>query len=177
MSEKYNSEVLNVIHSRKSVRHFTGDIVKKTELRLLVRAAMSAPSSKNNQPWEFILTNDRLILDKLGDGLPYAKMLYKAGGAIIVCAVPEKATEKKIEYAIIDVSAACENILLAAEAIGLGAVWTAVYPQDDRMKFTSETLNIPANVIPFAVIPVGYPSGVDLPKDKFNPKVIHTDKW
>ena len=170
-------DALTIIHSRKSVRNFTGQDVSKELLDKIVRAGMAAPTAVNKQPWSFVVVTDRKTLDSLKDGLPHAKMLDKAGAAIIVCAIPEKAFEKKVEYAVIDSTCASENILLAAEALGLGAVWTAAYPYQDRMGFVRKTLNIPDDVIPLNVIPIGYPTGVDKPKDKFKPENIHWEKW
>ena len=170
-------DALTIIHSRKSVRNFTGQDVSKELLDKIVRAGMAAPTAVNKQPWSFVVVTDRKTLDSLRDGLPHAKMLDKAGAAIIVCAIPEKAFEKKVEYAVIDSTCASENILLAAEALGLGAVWTAAYPYQDRMGFVRKTLNIPDDVIPLNVIPIGYPTGVDKPKDKFKPENIHWEKW
>lgn len=168
---------LTVIHSRKSVRHFTGQEVGKDLLDKLLRAGMAAPTAVNKQPWSFVVVTDRKVLDALKDGLPFAKMLAKAGAAIIVCALPEKAYSHKLEYAIIDSSCASQNILLAAEALGLGAVWTAAYPDEDRMGVVRKTLHIPDNVIPLNVIPIGYPTGEDKPKDKFKAENIHWEKW
>jgi nitroreductase len=170
-------DTLTVIHSRKSVRNFTGQAVGKEDLDKILRAGMAAPTAVGRQPWAFVVVTDRKILDMLKDGLPYAKMLGKAGAAIIVCAMPEKAYEKKVEFAVIDSACAGENILLAAEAIGLGAVWTAAYPYKDRMDVVRKALYIPDDVIPLNVIPVGHPTGVDKPKNKYNPENIHLEKW
>jgi nitroreductase len=170
-------DALSVIHSRKSVRSFTGEPVGRETLDRLLRAGMAAPTAVNRQPWAFIAVTNRKTLDSLAAGLPYAKMLQKAGAAIIVCALPDKAYEKKAEFAIIDSSCASQNILLAAEALGLGAVWTAAYPEKERMDFVRKMLNIPQDVIPLNVIPIGYPTGVDKPKDKYNPDNIHWEKW
>ena len=104
-------------------------------------------------------------------------MLFKAGAAIIVCGVPAKAHKQMEEYAVIDSSLASQNILLAAEAIGLGALWTAAYPYPDRMKSVKAILNIPENIIPLNVIPVGHPTGEDKPKEKFNSGKIHKEQW
>jgi nitroreductase len=138
---------------------------------------MAAPSAVNCQPWEFIIVTDRKTLDKLGDVLPYAKMIFKAGAAIIVCGVPAKAHKQMEEYAVIDSTLASQNILLAAEAIGLGALWTAAYPYPDRMKSVSSILKIPLDVIPLNVIPLGHPTGEDKPKEKFNSRKIHREMW
>jgi nitroreductase len=104
-------------------------------------------------------------------------MIFKAGAAIIVCGVPARAHEQMVEYAVIDSALASQNILLAAEAIGLGAIWTAAYPYPDRMKSVKTILNIPENIIPLNVIPIGHPTGEDTPKEKFNPEKIHQGSW
>jgi nitroreductase len=170
-------DAISNIHNRKSVRNFTGESVSRDALDTILRAGMAAPTAVNRQPWSFIVITDRKILDELAKGLPYAKMLDKAGAAIIVCAIPDKAYEGKTEFAIIDCSCASENILLAAEALGLGAVWTAAYPDKERMDFVRKTLNIPQNIIPLNVIPVGHPTGTDKPKDKYRQENIHWEKW
>ena len=171
------SDALSVIHNRKSVRSFTGQRVSKDALDKIIRAGMAAPTAVNKQPWAFVVVTDRKILDTLAAGLPYAKMLDKAGAAIIVCAMPEKAYEKSLELAVIDSTCASENILLAAEALGLGAVWTAAYPYKDRMDTARKALNMPQDIIPLNVIPVGHPTGTDKPKDKYKPENIHWEKW
>ena len=170
-------DALTVIHSRKSVRSFTGEPVTREALEKVIRAGMAAPTAVNFQPWAFVAVTDRAKLEALRDGLPYAKMLDKAGAAIIVCAIPEKAFGQSRDYAIIDATCAGENILLAVEATGLGAVWTAGYPDEDRMELIRKILGIPAGVIPLNVIPVGHPTGEDKPKDKFKAENIHWDQW
>ncbi len=170
-------DAITVIHSRKSVRNYTGQHVDKEQLEIIVRAGMAAPTAVGRQPWSFIAITDRATINILQQGLPYAKMLGKAGAAIVVCAIPEKAAGQIVEYAIIDSACASENILLAAEALGLGAVWTAAYPDNERMDFVRKTLNIPDSVIPLNVIPIGYPTGEDKTKDKFKPENIHWEKW
>jgi nitroreductase len=175
--EEKMSDALSVIHNRKSVRSFTGQSVSKDMLDKIIRAGMAAPTAVNRQPWAFVVVTDRKTLDTLAARLPYAKMLDKAGAAIIVCAIPEKAHDKRIEFAVIDSTCASENILLAAEALGLGAVWTAAYPYKDRMDVARKALNIPQDIIPLNVIPVGHPTGTDKPKDKYKPENIHWEKW
>jgi nitroreductase len=175
--EEKMSDALSVIHTRKSVRSFTGQSISKDALDKIIRAGMSAPTAVNKQPWAFVIVTDRKTLDALAAGLPYAKMLDKAGAAIIVCAIPEKAHDQRMEFAVIDSTCASENILLAAEALGLGAVWTAAYPYKDRMDVVRKALNIPQEIIPLNVIPVGHPTGLDKPKDKYKIENIHWEKW
>lgn len=172
------NDAIDVIMSRKSVRNFKKDTVSHEDLTTILKAAMAAPTAVNKQPWSFIVVTDREILDKLADTLPYAKMLFQAPSAIIVCAHPDWASQpNSTEYAIIDCSLASMNILLAAEALGLGAVWTAAYPRKDRIEPVRSICNIPDNVIPLNVIPIGYPTGEDKPKDKFKEDRIHWNKF
>jgi len=177
VTEPVVQDALTVIHNRKSVRNFTGQKVSKDTLDILMKAGMAAPSARNKQPWAFVAISERAVLDSLAVGLPYAQMLLKAGGAIVVCAIPEQANDGKEEYAVIDCSCVSQNILLAAEAIGLGAVWTAVYPNDERESHVRKVLNIPDNIIPLNLIPVGYPTGEDQPKVKYKKENIKWEKW
>lgn len=173
-SRKYANEALEVIHNRKSVRHFTDQPVSKKQLETLLRAGMAAPTAVNRQPWAFYVVTERETLDALGEQLPYAKMLFQAQAAIVVCGDMEKAGNLKDKgYWVQDCSAASENILLAAESIGLGAVWTAAYPYDDRTKAVISELNLPEKHVPLNVIPIGYPTGEDQPKDKWKPENIN----
>ncbi len=169
---------LEVIHSRKSVRHFTGEVVGSAELETIVRAGMAAPSARNLQPWAFVVVTGRSLLDSLGEALPYAKMLNKAGAAIVVCGDMNKAaTNTKTDYWVQDCSAATQNILLAVEALGLGAVWTAAFPYDERINPVRRVLNLPDNLIPLNVIPIGHPTGEDQPKDKWKPENLHWNNF
>jgi nitroreductase len=170
-------DTLSVIHSRKSVKLFTGAAVSIESLDKIVRAGMAAPTAVNKQPWSFVVVTDRKKMDELAAGLPNARGIQKAGAVIIVCTEPEKANLQSKDFAIIDASLASENILLATEAMGLGGHWTASYPYEDKMKHVRAVLGIPANVIPLNVILVGVPTGEDKPKDKYRKDKIHIGKW
>jgi nitroreductase len=170
--------VLENIFNRKSVRTFTGEPIDKDNLLVLLKAAMAAPSARNRQPWAFVAITERKILDSLGEGLPYTKMLFKAGAAVIVCGdttidLQQGATDLWYQ----DAAAATENILLATEAMNLGAVWSALYPYPERENHVRKILNLPTPVIPFAIIPIGHPAGKEQPKDKFREEKIHWESW
>jgi nitroreductase len=167
--------VLSVICERKSVRSFKdGDkVIPKETLDAIIKAAFAAPSAVNLQPWHFVIIDKRTILDTLGDGLPYAKMLCSASAAIVVCAD----TQISELYWVVDCAAATQNILLSVEAFGLGAVWTAVYPQKERVSFVKNLLNLPENIIPLNVIPIGYPKGTNKAKDKYKAQKVHINGW
>ncbi|MGD0275761.1 MAG: nitroreductase family protein [Syntrophales bacterium] len=170
-------DTFSVIHSRKSVRNYTDASVSKADLEKIIRAGMAAPTAVNMQPWSFLVVTERKRLDTLAEGLPNAKMLFKAGAAIIVCTEADKAYNKNKDFAVIDASLAGENILLAVEALGLGGIWTAAYPHADRMNHVRSALDIPKDVIPLNVIPIGIPSGADKPKDKYKKDKVHWERW
>lgn len=166
------------ILTRVSVRDFTDEGVGDGEVTALLRAAMASPSGVNRQPWEFIVVDDRGLLSQLADALPYAKMAAHAPLAIIVCGNKERflpgADEILWEQ---DCSAASENILLAAHALGLGGVWTCLYPHDDRIDAARRILNIPADLIPFNLIPIGHPASEHTPFDKWHPERVHFNRF
>ncbi len=171
-------DALTVIHSRKSVREYTGEPVTKDQLIVLLKAGMAAPTALDKRPWVFVVITDKDMLSKLAEGLPYSRMIVQAGSAIVVCGDLNKIMEGEAkEFWVQDCSAASENILLAAEAIGLGAVWTGAYPITKNVEFVQKTLSIPENVIPLNVIAVGNPVGVEKPKDKFDTANIHWERW
>ena len=175
---KMDNETTKTIFNRKSVRNYVEAQISPETLEFLVKAGMAAPSAIDRRPWEFIIINDKAVVKKLNDALPSAKMAEKAGYAIVVAGNIEKqAGGKDSTFWIMDCSAAAQNILLAAESLGLGAVWTAVYPNPDRMKPVIETLGLPSNIVPLAFIPVGKPAGSDKPKDKFDKEKIHWNHW
>lgn len=177
MTEK-TSIILENIFSRRSVRNFTGEAVTKSCLLALLKAGIAAPSARNRQPVVFVAVTGRSTLDALGDGLPYTKMLYKAGACIVVCGdstVPLQEGATDLWYQ--DAAAATENILLAAEGMGLGAVWSALYPYPGREGHVRTILGLPEHVQPFSIVPVGHPTGEDQPKDKFRAEKIHWEKW
>lgn len=167
------------ILTRTSVRTYEADhTITPDTVEMLLRAAMSAPTARNSQPWEFVVLDTRESLDSLAEALPYAKMLRQAPLAIVTCGNMERALDGEGRgFWIQDVSAATENLLLAAHALGLGAVWTGVFPSTDRTAAVQQRLGLPPTVIPLAVVPVGYPAGENVPKDKWHPERIHTNRW
>ncbi len=170
------NQTLKTIHSRKSVRLYSERSVTKEQLLELVKAGMAAPSGMDIRPWEFIILTERLVMDTLAQKLPYAKMLTQVNAAIVVCGNNDKQNGGS-SYWYLDCSAATQNILLAAESMGLGAVWTAAYPYEERMNPIKNILKLPENIQPLCVIPIGYPKQEGSPKNKFNAKKIHYNEF
>lgn len=177
-SEQKNQEsqpvdALRAIAQRTSVRKYVqGKAVEQEKVDKILRAAMAAPSGMDRRPWEFVVVNDRALLDSLAASLSNAKMLATAPMAIVVAADTTKS-----EYWYLNCSAAAQNILLSAKALGLGTVWTAAYPYQDRMGIVKKYLQLPEQISPLCVIPVGYPDGSFTPKDKWDETRVHYNKW
>ena len=173
MEKQYaQNPVIENLLTRRSIRSYTDQDVEPEKIEAILEAGMAAPSGKNGQPWDFIVLTRREILDEMAERLPYAKMLREARVAIAVCA-----DRTKSPYWYVDCSAAAENILLAAHALGLGAVWTATYPYRDRMDVVKELCGLPGSYDSLCVIPVGYPAREARPKDNFDAGKIHHEVY
>ncbi len=172
------NQAINNILTRVSVREFTGEKISEAQIDTLLRAAMSAPSAINKQPWAFIVVDDEAIIAQLGEALPYSRCSNHPAVAIIPCGDLSKAISGEMaDFWINDVSAATENLLLAAHAMGLGAVWTGLHPDMNRAKLVQEMLGLPEHIIPLCVVPVGVPAEHPDIKDKYKSENIHYNGW
>ena len=167
---------MDVIMTRTSIRQYTDQTVSADTIETLLRAGMAAPTAVNKQPWHFVVVTDKAKLKELSGGR--GRMLEQCAVAIVVCGDMEKAMPGKAqEYWIQDCSAATENILLAAHALGLGAVWTGCYPMDDRVAEVSKVLKLPETIVPLCVIAIGHPAEQPTPKDKWKPENVSYDEF
>jgi len=167
---------MNIILQRRSIRKYTNQEISDVNLKMIFQAAMNAPSAGNEQPWEFILIKDKEILGKIAAALPYGRMLASSPVAITVCGNLKRQIYGK-DYWIMDCSAATENILLSATELGIGSVWLAVYPENERQEFMKKILFIPDYIIPLAIVALGYPDEKKKPRDRFCEDRIHINKW
>ncbi len=173
--EREIDDVLTVIHNRKSVRHYLDKPVSKDDLLIIMKAGMAAPTAADKRPWAFVTVTDRALLDSLSHSSPTSKMVKDAGAAIIVCGDTRKALNSNVWTQ--DCSAATQNILLAAEGIGLGAVWCGIYPEYFKHNHIRCLLGIPMEVVPLSLISIGWPTGEEKAKDKYDPSNIHWNAW
>ncbi len=168
-------DALQAILTRRSVRAFTAQPVSPERITQLLEAAMQAPSACNQQPWQFIVITDRKTLDELPAIHPHAEMSRQAALAIIVCG--DLSLETCKGYWAQDCSAATQNLLLAAHALGLGAVWTGIYPVEDRVAAFRKRFGLPDHVIPLCLVPIGYPAEPVEPVSRYKPERIHANGW
>jgi len=168
-------DAMDAILSRRSIRKYTTEPVLEEVLNELLEAAMSAPSANNERPWHFVIINDRRVLDEIPKYHPYSLMLHEASWAIAVCGDLNLGIGKG--FWIQDCSAATENILIAANAKGLGAVWLGVYPREERVIAIQRLLGLPSQVIPLCIISIGSPGEKKPPENRFDPSRIHHNHW
>ncbi|MCQ2310950.1 MAG: nitroreductase family protein [Paludibacteraceae bacterium] len=169
--------VIENIRTRVSVRQFTGEKISDEQIQTLLQCAMSAPSALNHQPWAFIVITEDSLLAQLGQAFPYSRCDQHPACAIIPCGDLTKAIEGSEGFWINDVSAATENILLAAHAMGLGAVWTGLHPNMERATAAQQLLGLPEHIIPMCIVPVGVPAEQPEVKDKWKTDNIHYNRW
>jgi nitroreductase len=166
-------ELIDTIFSRRSIRRYTGEPVSEEDIRTILEAAMAAPSASNRKPWHFVVVSERETLTRLAEAHNYAKMLNEAPLCISVCG-DQSVSES---FWVQDCSAATENLLLAAAALGLGAVWCGVHPSQDRVKEISKILGIEAPVVPLNIIAIGHPAEEKEPRTQYDEDRVHREKW
>ena len=168
-------DAMDAILTRRSIRAYTTEPVSDQAVEQLLRAAMAAPSAGNQQPWQFVVIDDRATLDAIPKFHPYSAMLTQAPLAVVVCG--DVASAEMPEYWEQDCSAATENLLLAAHALGLGAVWLGVHPEADRVSATRELLGLPEGVLPLCVVSLGHPAEHKGPADRYEVSRMHRNRW
>lgn len=177
-SSSAEDAVLENIATRTSIRKYQDKPVEKEKIKKLLEAAMAAPSAMNKQPWHFIVVTDKNILASIAKANHNSEMAAHAPLAIVVCGDTDKSIPgRPAGYWVQDASAASENILLAAHAMGLGAVWTGTYPMPERVAPITKILGLPKNIIPLNTIVIGYPAENPQPKDKFKEENISYNSY
>ena len=183
-----NPAIANIL-ARKSVRAYSERPVTDAQIDALLRCAMAAPTGMNVQPWSFVVLRDTSRYDAVfGDN--FNMRIYRQASAVIVLCADTTVTRRPRGAAADaepvtmpnpiwrdDMGACTENLLLCAESMGLGAVWTACYPFKDRYESVKAELGLPAQVLPYSVVAVGWPAAPDPPKDKYRPERIHYGRW
>lgn len=168
-------DAIQALITRKSIRQYSSKEVPKDLIHSLLTVAMQAPSARNYQPWHFIVIRNRRILDEISRFHPYAAMLRQASCALAVCG--DQRIESSIEYNALNCAAATENILIAAHALNLGAVWLGIYPRQERIASLKRLLNIPEYITPITLISIGYPAEEKTVENRFKADRIHMDTW
>lgn len=168
-------DALEAILTRRSIRSYTGEPVSEADIETIVRAACAAPSAGNQQPWRFVVLTDRDQLEAAAETTPYGKMLRECAFGLVVCADTRDLKHPGMWQQ--DCSAATENALLAAHALGLGGVWLGFWPKMERVEPLKAALGIPEGVEPLAVLAFGHPAEAKPPADRYRPDLVHWNRW
>ncbi len=165
------NNILECIKARRSVRRFQNKAVGPDTMSCLLRAAMRAPSAHNQQPWEFIVVQNKELIESFPQYLPDYRACSTAPAAVLFCANSGRLTCPN--HWIQDLSASVSLFLLEAVHQKLGAVWMGVAPDWERMRYFSERLDVPPEFYPFALVAIGYPSTEnDTAVDRYKPERI-----
>lgn len=167
-------DAMQAILTRRSIRKYTSQAISDEMINELLKAAMSAPTA-GNQPWHFVVIRSREVLEAFTKFHPHAEMLKQASVAIAVVGDPTVETLKG--RWLLDCAAATENVLIAANALGLGACWVGVYPVEERIQGLKELLGMPEYVIPLSMVSLGYPAETKDPPARFKIERIHHERW
>jgi nitroreductase len=171
------NHALHFIFNRRSVRKYKNREIPAEIFKDLFEAAMAAPSAVAKDPWHFLLIRERETLDKIVKILPNGQMLSQAPAAVIVCGDINKTNLNEVSYMLQDLSAAVENILLAATALGLGSCWLGIHPRQDRLAGIRNLFSFPDNIIPMCGIALGWPAEKPEPRTRYNAERVHLEKW
>lgn len=172
--------VIDCIMTRTSIRSFTDRAVPDSLVTTILKAGMAAPTAVNKQPWALVVVDDRQLLDTIAGTFPSAKMAKDCAFAVVVCGDMNllfDGDNPEAGFWVQDCSAVTENMLLAAHALGLGAVWCGIYPDAERMSHMRHILNLPTNLKPLNVVPMGYPAVDASPKEKWDTAKVHRNSF
>jgi len=168
---------LDFIFRRRSVRKYLDKEIPAEMLNDLLEAGMAAPSARATDPWHFLVITERETLNRMTTALPHGKMLLAAPAAIVVCGDMNRALEGFESYMLQDVSAAVENILLAACALGLGSCWLGIHPRRNRMDSIRNIFSLPDHIIPVAGISLGWPDASPEARTRYREECVHRGSW
>lgn len=172
-------ETLKAMATRKSVRSFTSEGITFEDIKKILTAGMSGPSCMNRRMWSFVVIRNKELLGKMSvaNGL-YAAPLRGAALGILICGDLERALPDAPEYWVIDASIATQNMVLAAQDLGIGSVWLGCWPCEDRVQEVRELMKLPENIVPHSILALGYPQNPDNEeRDLYESDRVHFDEW
>lgn len=163
------------ILSRRSIRKYNNHKIDDSLIQVILRAAMYAPSASNCQPWHFIVSTSKDLFSKISEIHPHASFIKEASHVVLVCR--DESLEHGEGYSLLDCGAATQNILLAANTIGIASCWIGIYPRKERISKFKDLFGTPDHIHPFALISLGYTDVVSKFPERFKPERIHNEHW
>jgi nitroreductase len=167
-------ETIKAIMTRRSIRTWTAEPVTENERKIILEAAMNAPSAADARPWHFVTMDDPEVIGQFTE-LGGTEMLAESTFMVLICGDASKETYPGFWPQ--DCSCAAQNMQLAAHDIGIGCVWIAVYPLEERVETFRKVLGIPEAITPFGLLAMGVPNEVLPPEHRYDPERIHHNSW
>ena len=172
-------DAIQAIMTRVSTRQFTDQPIPEEVLHSILVAGMAGPSAVNARPWSFVVVRDKDLLNAMADGNgPAAAPLRRAALGVLVCGDLSRAYAAAPDYWVIDGTIACQNMILAAHALGIGSVWLGTWPQENKMAAQKELFRLPEGIVPHSIIAFGFPAGeTKVQPERFEEDRVHLEKW
>ncbi len=171
------NDKLQFLRGRRSIRTYALGDISEVAIRQMLEAAMAAPSAVGKDPWRFVVIRKRDTLNAMAAALPNGNMIATAPLGMVVCGELDAAHDRQLSYLLQDCSAAIENLLLSAHALGLGACWLGIHPRADRIQKIQDLLALPETILPIAGIAIGHPGELKEPRTRFNRDYVHWEQW
>lgn len=168
---------LDILFARRSIRKYTSDDIPDETVRDLLEAAMAAPSAVAKDPWHFVVVREQSTRAAIAEALPNGSMIADSPVGIVICGDISRAHDEQLSYLLQDCSAAIQNLLLAASALGLGACWLGVHPREERVEKLRSILNVPEPVMPISAIAIGWPNERKEPRTRYREDAVHYERW
>jgi nitroreductase len=163
-------DAIEALKTRRSVRVYEDRPVPREVIEEIVDVARLAPSANNIQPWEFIVVTEPGTRKQIADLTDYGKFIARSGACIVVFA-------NDVKHYLEDGSAATENILIAAHALGLATCWVAGYKKAYADPLRS-LLGVPDGYMLVALISLGYSDEKPRPHGKRElSDVLHWERF
>jgi nitroreductase len=168
-------ESLEALKTRRSIRKYKKRKIPDDVIKEIITCAMFSPSAFDYQPWHFLVVDKKDIFENILKAVTHAEMIKEASHAVIICG--DKKLEENEGLLIQDISAATENLLLAAHSLDLGAVWVGIYPFEEIGKGIVDSFNLPENILPVSMAVLGYPDEIPAQPERYKKERIHLNKW
>lgn len=160
--------IFDAIYARRSIRSYEDREVEKEKLVKLLEAGMAAPSACNMQVWEFVVVTDKNTISELRK----TTQIYNSPVVMAICSNTKNLPWKNEDWKL-ECSAAVENMMLAAVALGLGSVWIGLFNEEDVRRY----LNIPKEINIMSLVCFGYPAVTKTPKTKYDESAVFWEKY
>ncbi|MBR0386068.1 MAG: nitroreductase family protein [Erysipelotrichaceae bacterium] len=174
------ADTVQTILKRRSIRKYTDKKADTETIKTILKCGMSGPSAVNARDWCFIVVEDKDRLKQWAGVCGRASQIVEGSAfSVLICNDGQRAFARAPEYGIINAAIAGQNMILAAEDLGLGSVWLGIWPQQEKVNAQKEFFNLPDDVTPHSIIAFGYPdedrSGV--PHTDYEESQVHFNEW